>query len=32
MGDLAGIDTPLLDAVLALLVQRARIAGCYPSR
>jgi 2-dehydropantoate 2-reductase len=31
MGDLAGIDTPLLDAMLALLVQRARIAGCYPA-
>ncbi|MFO1059642.1 MAG: 2-dehydropantoate 2-reductase [Dongiaceae bacterium] len=30
MGDLAGVDTPLLDAVLALVVQRARLAGCYP--
>ena len=30
MGDIAGIDTPLLDAVLALTVQRARLAGCYP--
>ena len=31
MGDLVGIDTPFLDAVLALVVQRAREAGCYPS-
>ncbi len=30
MGDLAGIDTPLIDAVLALVIQRAREAGCYP--
>jgi 2-dehydropantoate 2-reductase len=30
MGDLAGVDTPFLDAVLALVVQRAREAGCYP--
>jgi len=30
MGDLAGVDTPLLDAVLALVRQRARVAGCYP--
>jgi 2-dehydropantoate 2-reductase len=30
MGDLVGIDTPFLDAVLALVVQRAREAGCYP--
>jgi 2-dehydropantoate 2-reductase len=30
MGDLADVDTPLLDAVLALVVQRARVAGCYP--
>lgn len=31
MGDLAGIDTPLLDAIHALVVQRARVAGCYPA-
>ena len=31
MGDVAGVDTPLLDAVLALVVQRARLAGCYPT-
>ena len=30
MGDLAAIDTPLLDAVLGLVRQRARLAGCYP--
>ncbi len=30
MGDLAGIDTPFIDAILALVVQRARQAGCYP--
>lgn len=31
MGDLAGIDTPFIDTVLALVIQRARIAGCYPA-
>jgi 2-dehydropantoate 2-reductase len=30
MGDLVGVDTPFIDAVLALVIQRARIAGCYP--
>lgn len=30
MGDLAGIDTPTIDVVLALVIQRAREAGCYP--
>jgi 2-dehydropantoate 2-reductase len=30
MGDLVGIDTPFIDAVLALTIQRARVAGCYP--
>ncbi len=30
MGDLAGIDTPTIDMILALVVQRARVAGCYP--
>ena len=30
MDDLAAIDTPLLDAVLGLVRQRARLAGCYP--
>jgi 2-dehydropantoate 2-reductase len=29
MGDLVGIETPLLDAILALVIQRARVAGCY---
>jgi len=29
LGDLAGIDTPAIDAVLALVIQRARLAGCY---
>ena len=29
MGDLVGIDTPMIDAVLALVIQRARQAGCY---
>jgi 2-dehydropantoate 2-reductase len=31
MGDLVGIETPLMDAVHALVVQRARLAGCYPA-
>ncbi len=30
MGDLVGIDTPILDVILALVVQRAQIAGGYP--
>jgi 2-dehydropantoate 2-reductase len=30
MGDLVGIDTPTIDAVLGLLRHRARTAGCYP--
>jgi len=30
MGDLVGIDTPTIDAILALVRQRARVAGCYP--
>jgi 2-dehydropantoate 2-reductase len=30
MGDLVGIDTPFIDTVLALVIQRARAAGCYP--
>jgi 2-dehydropantoate 2-reductase len=30
MGDLVGVDTPFIDAVLALVIQRAREAGCYP--
>ena len=29
MGDLVGIDTPMLDAILALVIQRARVAGCF---
>jgi 2-dehydropantoate 2-reductase len=27
---LVGVTTPTCDAVLALLVTRARVAGCYP--
>src|SRR5882672_9170624 len=30
MGHLASVQTPLLDAVLALVRQRARLAGAYP--
>ncbi|HYV88712.1 MAG TPA: ketopantoate reductase C-terminal domain-containing protein, partial [Candidatus Polarisedimenticolia bacterium] len=30
MGDLAGIETPTIDTVLALVRQRARVAGSYP--
>jgi 2-dehydropantoate 2-reductase len=30
MGDLVGVDTPFIDTVLALVIQRARMAGCYP--
>jgi 2-dehydropantoate 2-reductase len=30
MGDLVGVDTPFIDAVLALVIQRARVAECYP--
>jgi 2-dehydropantoate 2-reductase len=29
MGGLTGIPTPALDAVLALVAQRAKIAGLY---
>lgn len=29
MGDLLGVETPMIDAVLALVIQRARLAGCY---
>jgi 2-dehydropantoate 2-reductase len=29
LGDLTGIDTPTIDAILALVRQRARLAGCY---
>lgn len=29
LGRLVGVETPFLDAVLALVKQRARIAGCY---
>jgi 2-dehydropantoate 2-reductase len=31
MGDLVGIETPMIDAVLALVRHRARVAGCYPA-
>ncbi len=30
MGDLVGIETPMIDTVLGLVRHRARIAGCYP--
>jgi 2-dehydropantoate 2-reductase len=30
LGGLVGIATPQIDAVLALIRQRARLAGCYP--
>jgi 2-dehydropantoate 2-reductase len=29
LGDLTGIATPTIDAILALVRQRARAAGCY---
>ncbi|MEX2295791.1 MAG: 2-dehydropantoate 2-reductase [Dongiaceae bacterium] len=29
MGDMVGIETPLLDTILALAIQRGRVAGCY---
>ncbi|MCZ6605149.1 MAG: 2-dehydropantoate 2-reductase, partial [Alphaproteobacteria bacterium] len=29
LGNLVGIDTPTIDTVLALVVQKARLAGCY---
>jgi ketopantoate reductase len=29
MGRLVDVPTPTLDTVLALVVQRARLAGCY---
>jgi 2-dehydropantoate 2-reductase len=31
MGDLVGIETPMIDSILALVRQRARVAGCYPA-
>ena len=31
MGDMTGIETPMLDTILALAIQRARNAGCYPA-
>ncbi len=30
LGRLTGLPTPTIDAVLALIKQRARLAGCYP--
>jgi 2-dehydropantoate 2-reductase len=30
MGRLVGVATPAIDQVLALVMQRARVAGCYP--
>ena len=29
LGDLVGVDTPMIDMILALVRQRARLAGCY---
>ena len=29
MGQLVGVETPVIDLVLALVKQRARVAGCY---
>ncbi|MGH6989311.1 MAG: 2-dehydropantoate 2-reductase [Stellaceae bacterium] len=29
LGDLTGVDTPMIDLILALIRQRARLAGCY---
>lgn len=31
LGRLAGVETPTLDIILALVVQRARVAGTYPA-
>jgi 2-dehydropantoate 2-reductase len=31
MGRLVGVPTPTIDTVLALVQQRARVAGTYPS-
>jgi 2-dehydropantoate 2-reductase len=31
MGRVVGVETPCLDAILALVRQRAREAGCYPA-
>ncbi len=30
MGNIVGVQTPTINMVLALLQQRARVAGCYP--
>lgn len=30
IGDLLDIDTPLIDTVRALVIHRARLAGCHP--
>ncbi|GAB5470655.1 MAG: 2-dehydropantoate 2-reductase [Rhodospirillales bacterium] len=30
LGDVAEIETPAIDTILALVRQRARLAGCYP--
>jgi 2-dehydropantoate 2-reductase len=29
LGDLVGVDTPMIDTILALVRLRARVAGCY---
>lgn len=31
LGDIVGVDTPMLDAVLALVQLRAKVAGLYPT-
>ena len=31
LGDIVGVDTPMLDAVLALVQLRGKVAGLYPT-
>ncbi len=31
IGGIARVPTPMIDAILALVIQRARLAGCYPA-
>jgi 2-dehydropantoate 2-reductase len=31
LGQLAGVKTPVIDVVLALVQERARVAGLYPA-
>ena len=32
LGDIVGVETPMLDAVLALVQLRGKTAGLYPTR